>query len=250
MLKSLRRSVYGLLGHGLHAVYGENIPYIGSRLQVPSQWIAPHTRARIYLRKYEQAETTLVRKYLMPDVPVIELGCGIGVVAREVMARLKAGKPYIGLEANPELVAIARTNLERINRTNWQVQHAAIAGKCEPGETIRFAITDGNFRFSSTDLVDQPGTKVIDVPVTTLSKIVEQNSWDNFQIVSDIEGAERQFIKHDTAAMERCVQLVIELHDGDDFKIADLKRDIEKLGFECLEHQIQTFVFRRKNGQK
>jgi FkbM family methyltransferase len=245
MLKNIRRSIYGVLGRGLQLVHGEDVPYIGTPLKVPSKWIASYTRARIYLRKYEQAESALVRQYLMPTVPTIELGCGIGVVAREIMARLQPGTPYVGFEANPELVEVARTNLGRLGREGWSVQHAAIAGRSQPGETIRFAITDGNFRFSSTDLVDQPGTQVINVPVTTLYNVINDAAWDQFQVVSDIEGAERQFLDHDSAAIERCVQFIIELHDGEGFRIGDLKRRIEELGFECVDHRIQTFVFRR-----
>jgi hypothetical protein len=94
--------------------------------------------------------------------------------------------------------------------------------------------------------VNKPGTQVIKVPMTTLSQVISENAWSRFQVVSDIEGAERQFLDHDSAAIGHCVQFIIELHNGDDFQIDDLKTRIEKLGFECIAHRIQTFVFRRK----
>lgn len=245
MANEFRRFAYGLVGRALRLRFGEEVPYLGTSMYAPDEWITTSTRARIFLKKYEKAESELVRKHLLPDVPVIELGCGIGVVSRQILACLDANTPFVGIEANPALADVANGNLERLKRRNCVINHAVIGAAADLGKKTRFAVTDGNFQFSSSDLVDKPGTTIIDVPVTTLSEVTSSAGWDEFQIVSDIEGAEREFLSGDPDSMKRCVQLVIELHDGNGYSIDSLKKQVESHGFRSVDQSVQTFVFVR-----
>ena len=74
------------------------------------------------------------------------------------------------------------------------------------------------------------------MPTASLSAIADEAGFENFALVSDIEGAEVGFIRHDAAALARCRQLIIELHDvhhgGRDWTGDELTQAIRDHGFE------------------
>lgn len=246
MPNQLRRAVYGIFGRGLRLRHGDGIPYLGHRLEAPSKWIEPHTRARIFLRRYELAESQMVRAHLRPDLPVIELGCGIGVVSREIGARLRDDVDYVGVEANPDLVKVARQNVATAGHSRFRVLHRALAGKSTDEQTVTFSITGDNFRYSSAEETGRADVQTVEVQVATLDEIVAEIGDGSYQLVSDIEGGERHFIDPVSPSLERCHMIIIELHDVDEWRIEDLADALERAGFEQLERRRQTFAFRRK----
>ncbi|WP_232064737.1 hypothetical protein [Rhodocytophaga rosea] len=69
-----------------------------------------------------------------------------------------------------------------------------------------------------------------------------------FVLISDIEGAEIDYIMNDVQAFKNCRQLIVELHateyQGKKYTINDLKKLIvDRLGFTYTDHLDDVYIF-------
>jgi FkbM family methyltransferase len=91
--------------------------------------------------------------------------------------------------------------------------------------------------------------KSIEVPVVSLSSIVNDHAKDGYSLISDAEGAEIMILKEDPDSLKSCRQIAIELHGpnitGRTETTDDLIRAIEKLGFERRASVADTHYFLR-----
>lgn len=247
MLLNVKRSVYSYVGKRLARRHGEMIPQEPSPMEVPSRWVEPHKRARIHLGLYEKDESFLVQRHLDPNMDTVELGCGVGVISSKVCSRLSASAKFVGLEGNPELVEIANRNMNRFHATSDRViEHAVVAGAYEPGRNRRFFITPGNFHTSS---VSEKGAEAIEVvvPELSLSELLRRHDFGDYQLVSDVEGAELEIVLNDSEALVNCRRMIIELHrcevDGQSFEVQDAAELIKNLGFKQELQRGDVFLF-------
>lgn len=198
-----------------------------------------HQASAVRFGMYERAELYMARRFILPEVDVIELGASLGIVSCNVAQRLTTGR-LIAVEADPDLARRARANLNRNGFDAAAVIQAAI--DYSGAETVSFGSTD--------HLSGQVGhTGQLSVPAVTLSQLLKQYDIGTFQMVADIEGAELAMFLADPTAFARCRRLMIEMDGaelaGNRITVDEEVAIIEQLGFRCIYRHANCATFEK-----
>ena len=191
---------------------------------------------------YEYPERVLIKKYLPPDIPCIELGSSLGIISREILRKLNRESRLFSVEAMPGLVDLAHININHAaNATRYMLKQAAIDYN---GPTVTFSsgATNLDGRISNMRSNDD-----ISIPAITLSKIIEEFVNGYYSLVLDIEGAEYQIIEHDMNSLRNCQCIVAELH-GSSAERDDFCRKVSKAGMKLVERKHSVYAFRRHSA--
>jgi FkbM family methyltransferase len=151
---------------------------------------------------YEVQEQRALR-LLDPELPLIELGGGFGVLACLANKRLKRPSDHVIVEANPHLLPILERHRE-LNGCRFEVLHRAIGYDAD----VATFFVCGNPLASSCV---RPSPRPVQVETTTLTRVAER--FDRMNVICDIEGAERQLVERESSVWERVQALVLELHE-------------------------------------
>ena len=196
-----------IVGWVISRYFGEKIPNWDCKIYAPSPDLSLRTIAKIYWRFYEKSEVLFVKKYLRSNLDVVELGSSIGIVSSHIGKNLKPGRRLVCVEANPGLIPLLKRNLDlNAQQVQCVVVNAAIdySGSQQVPLYISNTNTDSSLANRSNDYVC--------VNALTLSELIRMYEIDEFALICDIEGSEYGILKHETATLEKCKQLIIELH--------------------------------------
>lgn len=239
-MKKLKRLPFSLAGSIAGLVWGEELPTVGGRIEAPGKWIDPTKRGRILFRRYEKEETLLLDRHLRSDLPVVELGAGIGYVSQNICRRLASGTAYLGVEGIPELAEVASRNVERIPSMAQRFVRQGVYGSSQ-----EMNVNAENFHFSQAAITSTD-------PLTLLELLSELGvaEGEQYQLVTDIEGGEWNLLDLDTDALKRCCVLIAELHGRngqltDRTQIDDLASRLSDIGFVQIDRIGQAFAFTR-----
>lgn len=218
------------IGDAISWFYGDVIPFHGIPIDVSQSGIPAANKAALWWGMYESAEYRFIKAFLLPNLPVIELGSSIGAISSVIAGQLDHGQRLVCVEANPFLIPQLRKNLDRnAPHLSAEIIHAAV---CYEGETVRFGISANNLTSSIPGAL---GAETTTVPAVTLRALVEQGNRRPYQLVADIEGAEIAFLLHDAESLRSCQVMVLELHptqaNGSSYTPTDLEHLIESRGF-------------------
>jgi FkbM family methyltransferase len=224
-------------GRLIGAVTGKRIRHYGLWFDTRSSVFSPRVRAQMFWGIYEGAETRAIAAILRQSKTVIELGSSLGVTSAHIATLLAPDGRLICVEANPRLIPGLREKItRRVPSVRVDVVHAAIAGHC--GDAIlRLAPQTAGSRVNAAapDAPDAPG---VTVPALTLRELVCRVGVTEFDLVSDIEGAEVTFLRQDPGALDGCGRMVIELHDtsadGERVSVPDLLDAARSAGFRVV----------------
>lgn len=231
------------VGKAIRLFFDDKIPFSGISIFTDSHEVSNAVVSSIFFRFYESAEVRFVKRYLKPNIPVVELGSSIGVVSCQI-AEL-SNSLIICVEANPKLLPLLGKNLEFNGYKNYKIISGAVDYESK-----------GNFSFFEVGkenvlgrLTKSKNAGTIIVPNITLNKILEENKIDDYILVSDIEGSEIQFLLHDAEALRKCRQMIIELHfseyENTMYEVNDLLKIISKLGFSKVDAYGNNYVFEK-----
>jgi len=220
----------GPIGDAISWFYGDVIPFHGIPIDVSPSGIPAANKAALWWGIYESAEYRFIKAFLLPTLPVIELGSSIGAISSAIAGQLDHGQQLICVEANPFLITQLHKNLARnASHLSAEIIHAAV---CYEGETVRFGISANNL---TSSIPDAPGAETTTVPAVTLRALLAQGDRGSYQLVADIEGAEIAFLLHDAESLRSCQVMVLELHhtqsNGSPYTPTDLEHLIESRGF-------------------
>ena len=163
------------------------------------------SKSQFLFHLYEEPEIALVKKYVQPDVPIIELGGCIGVVSCVANRRLANPSEHVVLEANPAVLDLLKANRDR-NGCHFRVEHAALG---YASATVEFYINSGFMSGSSFRKTEQK----IAVPAITLAQLAAQSQFARFNLLADIEGAEIDLVEHESDFLSKHVQrIMLETH--------------------------------------
>lgn len=153
---------------------------------------------------YEYGERTALGGVFNPDLPLIECGASIGVLACLVNRRLRHPEAHVAIEANPSLLPLLERH-RTLNGARFEILPAAVAyGAAE----VEFAVSGDSLASSL-----QGDGRRVRVPAVTLGGVAEQHGFARFGLVCDIEGAEMEILRHDEATLvERAAWVVMESH--------------------------------------
>jgi FkbM family methyltransferase len=200
-------------GSAIGRLFGDRIPLGRMRFDTGAACISPRTKAQILWGIYESAEIRFVERFLEPSRDVLEIGSSLGVVGCFVARRLADSARLSCVEANPALIPIIEGNL-RSNHPGREVRVlnlAVVGADAPPMIELQIGDTTAASRMVC-DGSDRAGT--VRVPGISLDGLHERVGYDRFTLVSDVEGAEAGWILGDCACLQRCDQIIIELHDA------------------------------------
>lgn len=231
------------IGRLLNIVFQEQFPSRGIIAFTRSPAVSDTTRAQLFWGLFESGERRMVTRYLRGELDAVELGAGIGVISSYIAKRLQPGRRLLCVEANPGLVPLIEQNIA-INApgTLLTVVHSAVA--YNTSGTIRIDLgADSHISSRIGSAVSGGG---VEVPAGTLAALVEAAGVrGRFVLVADIEGVEHDIVAHDAATLERCDQIIAELHQRDSDDVDGLIRRIEALGFRTVARHGGVCVFDR-----
>lgn len=188
------------------------------------------TRIELITRRYEAPERRLVAQYIKRNLPVVELGGSMGVVACVTNKLLKDPTAHVVIEANPLAVPLLELNKKR-NRSQFEIVNQAIAY----GATSVTFHPSSNLCESSIAIAgDQPA---VSVQATQLCELVRQRGFSRFNLVCDIEGLEYELVCHEAEALKNAEIIIMETHArliGEE-KINFALGRLEQLGFRIVE---------------
>lgn len=195
-------------GHVIGALTRYRIRHLGLRFDTRGGDFSPQVRARMYWGMYESAETRFIQSYLPGSSTVVELGSSLGVTTAHIAAVMSPHGHLVCVEANPRLLPGLRRRIQPHTSSRVDILHAAVTGHCG---TTALALASETVSSRLADPV--PQAAVIDVPALTLREILRRTDVAEFDLVSDIEGAEAYFLLQDPESLSGCRIAVMELHD-------------------------------------
>lgn len=188
----------------------------GGRFVTRAPFITTRVAGDMLRGRYEHAERQALDSVFDPDLPVIECGGSIGVLACLINRRLTNPDAHAVIEANPALLPL----LERhrvMNGARFRVVHGAVA----------YGAPEVTFAVSHDSLASRLGGagRQVRVPAVTLASVAAQSGFDRFGLVCDVEGAEMDILRHDEATLvERAAWVLMESHRSADGR--DLAPDV------------------------
>ncbi|WP_340106943.1 FkbM family methyltransferase [Rhodohalobacter sp. 8-1] len=215
----------------------------GMEFDLSNPHIATFLKGRFLFNTFEPGTHELIRKYLNPDLPVVEIGGCIGVSACLSNRKLRNSQNHIVVEAQPNMLETLRKN-RNTNQCDFEIIHAALAYGTDE---VDFWISPRYFIGSS--LKAREGGKTVSVPTITLEKIIKDNNFSRISLLVDIEGAETELIKHEFKLMEQHVDtLIIEFHPQEWGAGADAirktKEQLKNSGFRMIERLYGDHVYK------
>lgn len=207
----------------------------GLEFDLSNPHIATFLKGRFLFNTFEPGTHELIRKYLNPALPVVEIGGCIGVSACLSNRKLRDSLKHIVIEAQPNLIDTLRKNRDS-NQCDFEIIHAALAYGTDK---VDFWISPKYFIGSS--LKAREGGKTVSVPTTTLEKIIKENQFSQISLLVDIEGAETELIRNEIHLLEQHVDtLIIEFHPknwGAGLEATKRAQDqLKNAGFKLIEH--------------
>jgi FkbM family methyltransferase len=238
------------VGRLISMVFRDRIPSRGHVIYTSHPAVIPSVKASLFWGIYESAEVRFVRDYLRKDLDVIELGCSLGVVTCQILEKLEPSRRVVCVEANAYLLETLQKNVEKnFEGRRVTIVQGAISDPQEKGTSINFALRDDNTL--SQIALDSNSKDSVQVPALTLSQLLSDNRVEgDFVLVSDIEGAEVNFIENDQDSLLKCQQIIIELHEthwnGHGVTVNQLRQRLEQVhGYQLRANYGPVCVFER-----
>jgi FkbM family methyltransferase len=179
---------------------------------------------------YELPERRAVARYLRRDLPVVELGGSIGVVACVTNKLLKDRTAHIVVEANPLAIPHLQRN-KQLNRCEFEIVNSAIAYGVA---TVTFRPSSEMCGSSITSEGDEPP---VTVPTAQLRDLVRHHGFSRFTLVCDIEGLEYDLVCHEADVLKNADTIIMETHARliGECKVSSMMTRLQELGFRIIE---------------
>ena len=228
-------------------VVGRAVELLGNRVRIDGltysvdcPYIGTAHKSTLAFGLHEVEERALVRRWLPHDVPVIEIGGGLGVVSCLINRKLQRCGDHVVVEANPTMAELLEHNRD-LNGCGFRIINKALAYDCD---AIDLSL-DREFVGSST--FGCAGT-IFRVLATTISEILNNAEFEHCGIVCDIEGAEADLIQRELPALRDRVRFFMaEMHPAilGAEAVNRLEREIESLGFRLFEKDGDSVFYGR-----
>jgi FkbM family methyltransferase len=185
--------------------------------------------------QYELPERRAVKRHLKRDLPVIELGGALGVVACITNKLLADPSAHVVVEANPLAIPQLQLNKES-NHCAFEIVNRAIAYGVD---AVTFCPTvdlaSNSLESDGTQLYETE--QAVTVKAVQLGSLVSEYGFGNFSLVCDIEGKEYDLVCQEIEVLRKADVIILETHarligeDKNQFLINRLK----DVGFRIAE---------------
>lgn len=212
----------------------------GVTLDMSSNILTEDTKRRIWLGKYEQEETELIKEHLHPNLPVIDIGAGIGYTTALIDMHTNESTTVIGLEANPNLLPMLQRTKE-LNNSDFIAENKAYDSH---RDSVDISIA-ADHRASSTYKDQKTEQSVVNVPAESVEGLIKSYDFtEPLQLVVDIEGGEHNLIQNEAEILaSACRKLIIEFHSFTELPEAQYVSALTKAGFTHVTSCGTTHLF-------
>jgi FkbM family methyltransferase len=210
----------------------------GCSFSVDSPSIPTEVKGLFFFNRYERPERKALQRFLNPNLPVVEFGGAIGVVACITNKRLEYPNQHVVVEANPDLLRLLKENRDR-NTCAFSIVPQAVAYDC--AETTFYR--SPNYLGSSLEV--QSGLPV-QIKTVTLLQILEKFGFETCTLICDIEGGELELVNKESEVLrDRVKTLILEIHDWilGPVAVEQLLARLKSLGFCRVYHKKFNHVF-------
>ena len=224
----------------LIALTGNRVRLEGMVFSTDSPLIESTEKSALFVGLHELYERNLLSRWLPVDLPVVELGGGLGVVACTANRKLVRPDHHIVVEANPGVTPILERNRD-LNGCRFQVVNKALA---YGAETVEFSIAR-NFLGSR---IGGDSVTTVAVPTTSLRTIADTVGFDQMSVICDVEGAEAAMVEHELDTLrERVRFLLVEVHPQflGESAASRLVETLQTAGFALRERLDDNWAFAR-----
>ena len=220
---------------------GNQVTIAGLRFSVDNPLITTRQKGLLDVGLHETGEIALAGRYIVTDLPVVELGGGIGVVSCIINRRLTRPTDHVVVDANAELIPTLETN-RRLNGAGFQIRNVALGyGSVETA----FAIDS-----FAASRVGGAGRCAV-VATATLASLLEETAFQSVNLVVDIEGAEVDLVEREGPLLARRVRiLILETHPqfAGEEAIARMFTALRTLGFAEVARVRNVFALERRGS--
>jgi FkbM family methyltransferase len=199
--------------------------------------------------RYELPERRAVKQHLRRDLPVIELGGSLGVVACITNKLLVNPAAHVVVEANP--FAIPQLTLNKnANDCKFEIVNCALAYDtdsvtfCPTVDLAANSIESDGSQLYETE-------KSVTVPAIRLGELVATRGFSEFSLVCDIEGKEDDLISNELDVIRMADVIVMETHAriiGEE-RNQLLLRKLTDIGFTVIEKDGFVLTLRKSGGR-
>lgn len=225
-------------------IRGNKVLIDGCQFNVNSPAISTASKGDFYFDNYETNEREALKHFLDPELPVIELGGAMGVVACLTNKILAHPEKHVVVEANPEILPLLEENRDR-NDCKFTIMHGAVAYGTDQ---VTFNLCD-DFRASSAQAAFN---KSVTVRSINLKEIVDKFNFDKFTLICDIEGGEFDLVKFDRDIFrDRVTTLMIEVHEyifGPE-SVKNMFLELEKMNFKTVYEKGNVYVLQQQKNK-
>jgi FkbM family methyltransferase len=201
------------------------------------------TVIELVTNQYESAERKAIAKYLKRNLPVIELGGSMGVVACLTNKLLKQRTAHVVMEANPLAIPHLEHNRE-LNSCHFEIVNKAIAYGVD---SVTYRPSSGLLGNSITSEGDSPS---VTVRAIRLEDLVREHGFGPFNLICDIEGLEFELIRHEPEILKNVDTLIMETHArfiGAD-KCREMRDRLVEIGFRMVKEFDAVIVMQQSHA--
>lgn len=212
----------------------------GLSFVIPRDLTTRRFRARFFCNSYERPERELIKKWIVPEDQVIELGACLGIISCATNRQLARPEAHVVVEANPQLIPWIERNRER-NGARFTLAHGLLSGTSDGSFYVADLIVGGSRNV--------PSQERITVPVFDWAGLVEQAApLEPTALIMDIEGGEVEVLAENRDAIRELRCLIVEMHPAfvGSEAIDGCRKLLVDLGFERVEvrHNVEVFLQR------
>jgi FkbM family methyltransferase len=203
---------------------------------IPRQLTTLGFRSRFYYDIYEEPERALIKKHILEDDVVLELGGCIGIVSVVTNIQLRDRAKHVVVEPNPELIPWISLNRDR-NGARFTIEHCLVG---KGGTTADFFIHP-LIVGGSVDRATERKTQVVVRDIAELSERYGEFS----VIVMDIEGGETRLVIENIDRLRNMRLLLIEEHPAitGEKGLEAMHEALEGAGFQLIDRIQQSVVW-------
>jgi FkbM family methyltransferase len=219
----------------------------GCTFSLDSPVIGTALKSNFIGNRYERPEREALRRFLDPELPVVEFGGSVGVVSCLTNRKLSHPQQHVVVEANPALIPLLKKNRD-LNQCEFEVLPRMVGYGSEQSTFYPNSV----YFLASTAIPPSSGEAdvILEVQTVNLQSILDQYGFDRCTLICDIEGGEADLVRHESGVLkERVATIILEVHEwslGEE-RVAGMIEEIEGLGFRTVYMEAQTYVFQKES---
>jgi len=202
--------------------------------------VVPDTSMKLELLtgRYELPERDAARRYIRREWSIVELGGCIGVVSCVANKLLQNPRAHVVLEANPLVIPHLQSNRDA-NNCSFKIINRALA---YDSNTVTF---NPLLDFWGNSLDNGAGHQPpVTVPATQLRQILQEEQFEKYALICDIEGQEYELVMQEADALRNAELIIMEFHPHKIGKenVQTLLSKLAELGFKTIDQSALVVV--------